>query len=293
MNNLSEIRGHIRAVEGTKKITNAMYLLSTARMKKIMQKAEYNREYYFRVRATIKDILLKSADVHTDYVDRKPEGKALYVVISADKGLAGPHNANLLNFAHQKVTAARERPYLITIGLMAKEFFHKKGLQPDIELYGVAQDASLHEARKITDELMQLFGSHMVDEVYFIFTRFVSSVSQHPDMVRLLPFHLEDYGDVELEYRYSADMLYEPSPEDVFHALVPQYAIGQTYGVLMHSYMSEQSARMNAMQSATRNADEMLGHLRTQYNIARQYAITQEITEITAAAEAGRAEERP
>jgi len=284
MTNLNEIRRHIRAVSKTRQITNAMYLLSTARMKRAMQHVDYNREYYKRVRATVKDILSKSSSVHHPYLDARPTKRAAYLVIASDKGMCGNYNSNILNFAWEQMRH-KEQHYLGTIGIMATEFFRKKGMEPDVQWLGVAQNPTLMDARNITEALFREYDEGLMDEVYLISTRFVNSTVQYPRCVRLLPLNIDDYYDVELEFPYESDVIFEPSAQEVFHTLVPQYAVGLVFGSLVQAVASEHCARMQAMQNATRNADEMIKKLQAQYNAARQFAITQEILEITNAAQ--------
>lgn len=285
MKSVSEIRRHMQAVGQTRQITNAMYLLSSARMKKAMTNIEYNREYYIRLRTTMKDILSKSHNIQDNYLTKRPGKRAAFVVVAGDKGLAGAFNSNVLNYAYD-IIRKYETYYIATVGIMATEFFNKKGLQVDIEYLGVAQDPDLEYAREIADNLMHLYDEDIMDEVYLISTHFNNSLSYTPKATRFLPLNLEDYDDVELEYDYQADFLYEPSPEAVFKTVVPQYAVGLIYDILNQSYASEQSARMNAMKSSTDNADGMLKTLGSEYNRARQYAVTQEITEISAGVQA-------
>ena len=285
MQSISEIRRHMYAVENTKQITNAMYLLSTSRMKKAMAKVEYNRTYFRRVRATVKDILSKSQGVNHPYLNRRTVKCRAYIVVGGDKGMAGAYNDNLLKFAYEKIRGDECR-YVFAVGIMAVEFFRKKGIKVDQQVFGVAQNPSLHKTRHIVEDFFSLYDRKLVDEVYIIYTEFKNSVLQVPSMVRLLPVSMEDYQDVDVEYRYETDMIYEPSAQDVFNIRVPQYTVGLVYGAFMQSFAREHSARLIALESATKNADEMLKKLQTQYNAARQVAITQEISEIVGAASA-------
>lgn len=281
MQGVNEIRRHLQAVAQTRQITNAMYLLSSSRMRKAMISIEYNREYYKRLRTTMKDILSKTHDVQEKYFAMRPGQRTAFVVVAGDKGLCGSYNSSVLNYALE-LMQQHEHSYVITVGIMATEFFKQKGICVDIEYLGVVQDPNLDAAREIADSLMRVYDEELVDEVFLISTQFINSMLYTPHATRFLPLDLDDYQDVELEYDYHADIIYEPSAEDVLRTLVPQYAVGLIYDILNQSYASEQSARMNAMKSSTENADDMLKNLNSQYNRARQFAITQEITEISA-----------
>lgn len=281
--NINELRDHIRAVQETRQITNAMYLLSASRMKKVVAHVDYNREYFNRIRSAVKDILSRSPQIANPYLTVRPVKRAAYLVIAADKGMAGAYNHNVLQFAWDKINGYGVDKYLATIGIHATEYFSRKGWTPDREFLGMAQNPSIANARLLKDELFDLYDRGEVDEVSVIYTRFINSAVQYPRIVRLLPLSIRDYKNVTVEYDYDLDMIYHPTPETVFDELVPQYCVGLLYGAMAQSYASEHCARMNAMQSATKNADELIKNLKYAYNAARQLKITQELTETVAA----------
>ena len=282
MQNMQEIRYRLHAIEQTRQITNAMHLLSSARMKREATRVDYNRLYFNKVRAAVKDILEKSKDVDHPYLKKRPGNRAAFLVVAGDKGLCGSYNSSVLKFALTQMEGHDEY-YLETVGRIATDFFQHRGITPDIELLGVAQNPSLFNARRIMEDLFTLYDEDLMDELYIVHTRFINSRVQYPRCVRLLPLSITDYGDVVADYTYANDMMiYEPSPTEVFNRLVPQYAIGLIFGALVQSFASEQCARMNAMQTATKNADDMIAKLSLEYNRARQFAITNEIVEIVA-----------
>lgn len=283
MQNANEIRAHINAVEQTRKITNAMHLVSTSRVRRVMQHIEYNHQYFLRVQSTMKDILQSSASITHPYLTVKPGHRRTFIVVAGDKGMAGAYNSNLLNFALEQLQK-EEQYFLIAVGIVASEFFKTRGIIPDIEIMGTIQDPSLYNARELAFDIFDLFNQDLTDEVFIIYTSFYGETKNKPLARRLLPIILSDYRDIEASH-IMTDIIYEPSPQELFDMLVPQYTLGIIFGALVQAYASEHFARMNAMQSATKNADEMLRKLRMQYNMARQTAITQEITEITGAAE--------
>ena len=283
MAEIHEIKRRLAAVAQTRQITNAMYLISSTRMKHEMRRVEYSKEYFTRARATVKDILEKSRDIDHPYLSRRTGGRAAFLIIAGDKGLCGSYNSDILKFALEYVNSYSVH-YVETVGRMATSFFRRNKIIPDAEIIGAALSPTLFMARRIVENLFSLYDNNLIDEVYIIYTRFENAAVQTPSCVRLLPLYLEDYDDVKLEFRYNNTMIYEPSPITVFNSLVPQYAIGLVFSTLAQSFTSEQCARMNAMNSATKNADEMTEKLSHQYNTERQLAITNEIAEITAGA---------
>ena len=279
----NEIRHHIAAVEQTKKITGAMEMVSSNRMRQVMGHIDQNREYFSNIRRAMRELLSSFHDVSHPYFTERPRQHTTFVVISGDKGLCGSHNAAVLNYTLKRFN---ETPgaALITLGNTAEEFFHTRGIIPDIHLLGIAQDPTLTKAREVANELTYLYEKEVTDDIRIIYTSFYGASRGTPVEFRLLPVILHDYSDVR-DAESLQDILYHPSAQRVFDMLVPQYTIGLIFGVMVQAYASEHFARMNAMHSATTNAQEMLGDLRIRYNLARQSAITNEIAEITGAAE--------
>ncbi len=285
MPSMSDIRHSIHSVTDMEQITRAMHLISTSKMRKAIAKYETNHTHFVRVRATLKDILAHTHELSHPYIGESEGGKAAYVVIAADKGLCGGYNHNVLNLAYQTMQKSEDR-YILTVGQEARVFFERKGFTIDVEFLHVAQNPSLYYARGITKDLLDLFDNGIMNEVYVVYTHFISSMRQEPRVLKLLPLSMSNYQDVDTEAEYSAEMVYHPSPKQVFDTLVPQYIIGLVYGCLVSSLASEQCARMIAMENATNNAEERIAQLTMQYNRARQAAITAEISEIIGALEA-------
>jgi F-type H+-transporting ATPase subunit gamma len=279
-----EIRHHIAAIEQTKKITGAMEMVSSTRMTRVMSHIVQNRHYFDSVQQTMKEILETSGNISHPYLRDIPEnGHCTYIVISGDKGLCGAHNHNVLQFAHSIITS-KEKFSIITIGNTAEDFFKSIGIIPDITLLSIAQDPALSRARSLVRDIMNIFDSGETDEVCVIYTSFYGDTKNKPVMRRLLPILLSDYIQISGTEKLS-EIIYHPSPQEVFDLLVPQYILGILFGVMVQAYASVNYARTNAMHNSTTNAQEMLKALRTEYNMARQSAITNEISEITGAAE--------
>ncbi len=284
MENISELKQHLRAIEQTRQISNAMYLLSTSRMKKSMQNIDYNLLYLKRLRSTIKDIISKTKHnmLSDPFLELTEGGKALFFVISSDKGLCGGYNSDVVNLAMEKM---REYPDTVvySLGLKGTEMFVNHGITPEHSWYGASQRPSLHLARELGNNIVDLYDDCAVSEVYIVYTEYVNSAVQKPVCKRVLPILRRDFDDVEYENKYTADVLYEPDLQTVFDRMAPQYIIGMMYDVMMQSAASENAARMTAMQNATENADKMIAKLSEQINSVRQLIITNEITEIAAA----------
>lgn len=279
----NEIRRHISAVEQTMKITGAMEMVSSNRMRRVMGHIEHNRRYFSNIRRAMKEVLTTAQGVSHPYLRERPEGSCAYIVISGDKGLCGSYNSSVLGMAMERILSSPKR-HIITIGNTAEEFFRRRGLQPDISFLGIAQDPTLHNARILSREVMNLYDSGMMSEIRIVYTSFYGDTRNKPVDFRLLPIILHDYSDVT-DTETLSEIEYHLPPQSLFDMLVPQYVLGLMFGVMVQAYASEHYARMNAMRSSTSNARDMLRDLRIEYNLARQSAITNEIAEITGSAE--------
>jgi F-type H+-transporting ATPase subunit gamma len=284
----NEIRHHITAIEQTRKITGAMELISSNRMRQVMSHIEHNRRYFTYMRRTMKELLTSSQDVSHPFLIERPRNLITYVVISGDKSLCGSHNSAVLNFAMEHIRATPGAG-LITLGHTAEAFFHSHGMMPDITFLGIVQDPTLARAREVARELTKLYEDQLTDEIRMVFTSFYGETKGKPVEIRLLPIKLFDYGDV-MDAEALDEIMYHPSAQTVLDMMIPQYIIGFVFGVMVQAYASEHFARMTAMHSATTNAQEMIDGLRTKYNMARQSVITNEIAEITGGAELLRGE---
>ena len=281
MNSVAEIRQHIRSVEDTSKITRAMYLISSSKMKKALRMHDENMRYFRQVRSDIRFIFDNtSLAMDNDYY-RAHGNHAAYIVIAGDKGLCGGYNQEVCKHALTSILDSRhQQTALLTVGHMAGEYFSRLGMHPDVHYAHVIQDPSLQNARSIMQEMRTLFRTNVFDEVYVIYTMQEKLGAPQPRTLRLLPVLREDFEDAEILHKPTAPLGYYPSQREVLENIIPHYLVGLFYSALVQSYASEQYARMTAMDAATRNADEMLARLKLELNHARQSLITQEITEI-------------
>lgn len=285
MQNLSEIKTHLRAAEQTRKMTNALSLLSTARMKKSMQKAQYYDEYYTRVRSAVKGLLEKAPNMSHPFLEKRPIQRAAFVMISGEKGMCGSYNQNILHYAEQIISSYNCDKYLVTIGRTAEEHFRHLGLRPKISVSGFSGTPSIKDTMSIVKAFLYGYTHGRIDNITLIFTDYQSAARQTPAHVHLLPLDIADFVDVEPEDHYKSDILFTPSPAQVLSTLVTHYAVGLIFNVIAQSLAAEYSARMRAMQDATNNADEIIADLKMRYNTARQFSITNQIMEIVSGSE--------
>jgi F-type H+-transporting ATPase subunit gamma len=279
MINTNDIRHRIKTIQETRKITKAMDLIASSKFNKTLNRYKANMVYFDKVRYTIKDILAHSQDLTHPYCEIREGKRAAYIVIAGDKGLCGSYNHNILNYAYKHMQDKEER-YIFVVGQIARDFFMHKNVNIDIEFLFASQNPTFFSAREIAEDVLNLYQNDMMDEVYVAYTYIESPVKQQPKVIKLLPLERSNFEDIKLTEHYQTEILYHPSPKDVFDLLIPQYVIGLVYGALIQSFASEQRARMIAMDAASRNADEMIDRLMLKFNQARQAAITSEISEI-------------
>lgn len=282
---MKEVREHIKSVEETLKITNAMYLISSSVLRKAKKQLHDSRPYFQKIASTISDILHHSPQIHDPYFDPrsnipKEERKVGYIVITGDKGLAGAYNHNVLKLAEERL-ADTPNSTLFLIGQVGRAWFNHRNIHVDGEFMYTAENPTIARAREIGNVFLNLFLKRRLDEVWIIYTRMVNAMVMEPTITQLLPLDrdLFPWEKPESEH-YVETVTYVPSEEAVMEQLVPGYLKGMIFGALVESFCSEQNARMTAMDSSSDNARKMLKELNLTYNRVRQAAITQEITEI-------------
>lgn len=290
MAGMKEVRDHIKSVEETLKITNAMYLIASSSLRKARKQLEDTLPYFEKISSTISDILHHSPDIHHAYFDQRADkaGRQVgYIVITGDKGLAGAYNHNVLKLAEESMCAQRA-PTLFVIGQMGRAYFSGKGIPIDGEFLYTAQDPTMARAREIGNTFVDLFLNGQLDEVWIVYTKMVNPLRLEPVCTKLLPLERDLFPwQRRPSEHYTKTVAYLPSESVVLDQIVPGYLKGMIFGALVESYCSEQNARMTAMDSATDNAKKLLKDLNLTYNRARQSAITQEISEIVGGAAAG------
>ncbi len=276
---MKEIKRRIKSVGSTRQITKAMELVSSSKLRKAKTNAERGRPYFEELYHSMCEIASADTEFSTVFTQKRAVKHRLFIVIAGDRGLAGGYNSNVLKLAASAHENDAEKPKIIAIGRKAVEYFSKRGYELVGSFANIAEDIKVSQSYDIANVAIDMFKRGEVDDVQLFYTTFVSSLSQEPQQLAVLPMKtqkLENYGVME----------YDPSPEAVFDRIVPRFTASLLQCAIVESYASEQGARRTAMESATDNADEMIASLSLLYNRARQASITQELTEIVGGANA-------
>lgn len=295
MSSTKEIKNHISSVKDTKKITNAMYLIASTKMRKAKCELDLTRPYFSALKNEIKRIFRISENIDNNYfypAQGEPElkGNSAYLVITADKGLAGAYNQNVIKEAMKLMKEHNPEGYdsckIFVVGEYGRHFFASHNIPIEQSFLYTAQNPTLHRAREITTKLLGLYDCDKIDKIYIVYTDFAGGFNEKACSARLLPFHRADFITDTVEKAVTRPFEFYPSIETVLDNIVPSYISGYIYSALIDSFCSEQNARMTAMDSANQNAQKLLSDLSVEYNHVRQSAITQEITEISSGAKA-------
>ena len=277
---MKDIKLRIKSVESTMQITKAMELVASSKMRRAKERVEHSRPYFETLYESLTKIAAADPRARNPYLRRDDIKRTLLVVIAGDRGLAGGYNANVF----KQADAAEGPVTVLPIGKRSAEYFahHGAGLfTPEVLM---AADESVSECFTLSHQITEGFLKGEYDAVKLCYTRFDSMMTQTATTLEVLPLTIEPTEAQKAEARRS-QILYKPSCEEVFGAIIPEYVAGVLYGAVCESVASELAARRTAMDAATKNAGEMIEHLNLYYNRARQAAITQEITEIVAGAE--------
>ena len=277
---MKDIKLRIKSVESTMQITKAMELVASSKMRRAKERVEHSRPYFETLYESLTKIAAADPRARNPYLRRDDIKQTLLVVIAGDRGLAGGYNANVF----KQADAAEGPVTVLPIGKRSAEYFahHGAGLfTPEVLM---AADVSVSECFTLSHQITEGFLKGEYDAVKLCYTRFDSMMTQTATTLEVLPLTIEPTEAQKAEARRS-QILYKPSCEEVFGAIIPEYVAGVLYGAVCESVASELAARRTAMDAATKNAGEMIEHLNLYYNRARQAAITQEITEIVAGAE--------
>ncbi len=263
-------------------VTRAMQMVAASRMRRAQQRVLAARPYSEAVRTMLGELSQQRADPSSLHplLHIRPQRVRAYIVFTSDRGLAGALNSNVLRRATEDILAQDHEPEVITAGRKGQDFFTRRGRALAATFIGLGERADYADIIPLARVAIDAYVNETVDAVHIVYPKFVSTLTQTPTMMQLLPLQpLEEHG-TPLEF------IVEPSPEEILNALLPRYIEVQLYQALLETTASEHSARMMAMRNATDNALEIVDGLTLTYNKARQAAITKEITEIATAAEA-------
>ena len=306
MQNMRDIKRRIGSVKNTQKITRAMKMVASAKLKNAQDRAEDARPFFNKTVEVLRGVFTRTRETSHPLLVEREEGRHLVIVITGDRGLCGAYNHKVIDAA-EEIVEAEEEVSLMVIGRKALEYFRRRGTDIMAEYVKLDDYPGYGFSNDLADEIIHHFEAEDVNKVSMIYTHFNSALSQSVKTMQLLPvekFEEEeadadqeqmdaetagedtDSEEAEIKQKKYVDYIFEPSPAEVFDNILPQYLINVIYSALLESKASEFGARMTAMDSATENAKEMIDDLTLKYNRARQAEITKEITEIVGGAEA-------
>ena len=283
MASMRDIKRRKSSVQSTQQITKAMKLVSTVKLQRAKGRAEKSKTYFSCMYDTVASMLSKAGTVNHPFLMAGESTKKAVIVITANRGLAGGYNSNIVKLIKNS-DFKKEDLLLYTIGTKGRDALARLGYTIAADYSEVIDEPMYSDAMEISKKLLEEFAAGRIGEIYVAYTGFKNTVTHVPTLLKLLPVKVED--DRPQSENHQAVMEFEPECEEAIDLIIPKYITSLIYGALIESVASENGARMQAMDSATSNADDMIGKLSLLYNRARQSSITQELTEIIAGAEA-------
>jgi F-type H+-transporting ATPase subunit gamma len=280
---MREIKREIKSKQNTKQITKAMEMVAASRLRRAQLAAEAARPYADKLKEVVGSIAAGTKGVKHPMLQSRDIKKTGYLVVTSDRGLAGGYNANVLRRVMIEIKERHSSPneYVIfVIGRKGRDFFRKRNIAIVEEVTGLSDSPTFSDIKPVAASAVSNYENGSYDQLYLVYNKFVNAITQVPTVKQLLP--MEDMGGTAAIANYE----YEPSPEGVLEVLLPKYAETLIYSAVLEGKASEFGARMTAMNNATKNATKMINSLTLVYNRARQAAITQEISEIVAGANA-------
>ncbi|MBU5267996.1 ATP synthase F1 subunit gamma [Virgibacillus proomii] len=282
MASLRDIQSRINSTKKTRKITSAMQMVSASKMAKAEQNTKAFEPYSKKIQEVVAHIASSATDATHPMLEKREVKKTGYMVITADKGLVGAYNSNILKSLYHKIQErhqSKEDYTIITIGRKGYEFCKKMDLPIAQSIIGIGDQPDFADIKQIASETVQLYADEEIDELYILYNHYVSAISQQVTTTKLLP--ITDIEEHSNNTSFHDEYEYEPNEQQILEVLLPQYAESLIYGAILDGKASEHAASMTAMKSATDNAGELIDKLTLTYNRVRQAAITQEITEIS------------
>lgn len=285
MASMRDIKRRKTSIQGTQQITKAMKLVSTVKLQRARANAERSKSYFDCMFGTVNSILSRVGHVEHKFLLPGKSSKKAVILITSNRGLAGGYNSNVTKLITRNEEWKKEDIVVYAIGNKGSETLTRYGYEIKENLPEVIEEPAYADASVLSNKLLEAFAADEIGEIYLAYTSFKNTVSHEPKLLKLLP--VEYKADSENEVSDSgAIMNFEPEDVEALDMIIPKYITSLIYGALMESVASENGARMQAMDNATSNAEEMISDLSLMYNRARQGSITQELTEIIAGAEA-------
>lgn len=285
MASMRDIKRRKGSIQSTQQITKAMKLVSTVKLQRAKQRAEQSKAYFNCMYETVTSMLAKTSGLNHPYLKAGESKKKAVIVITSNRGLAGGYNSNVVKLI-TKGDFNKEDLEIYAIGKKGKDALHRHGYHIVGDDPDIIEEPSYVDAMVISDKLLKSFAAGEIGEIYLAYTRFKNTVVHEPTLLKLLPVEPADSAESGTETGSKAMMNFEPKDDEALDMIIPKYVTSLVYGGLVEAVASENGARMQAMDSATSNAEEMIDHLSLMYNRARQGSITQELTEIIAGANA-------
>ena len=283
MASMRDIQRRRNSIASTQQITKAMKLVSTVKLQRTREKAEECKPYFNHMYATVTSMLARTGIVEHPYLKSGKSEKKGVIVISSNRGLAGGYNSNIVKMLTQGELEGKEL-LIYNIGRKGHEALERKGYEIAEDYSEVINSPLYSDAVEISQRVLKDFEEEKIGEIYLVYTSFKNTVVHEPKLLKLLPV---EFSDKELsDAERNTPMNYKPGEEEALYMIIPKYIASLLYGALNEAAASENGARMQAMDAATSNAEDMMESLELQYNRARQGSITQELTEIIAGAEA-------
>jgi len=284
MASMRDIKRRRTSIQGTQQITKAMKLVSTVKLQRAKANAERSKTYFQCMYDTVSSILSKVGHIEHKYLVPGASDKKAVIVITSNRGLAGGYNSNVVKLITRHETWKKEDLEIYALGNKGREALNRNGYTIREDLPDVIEEPAYADAMLLSRRLLESFGKGEIGEIYLAYTSFKNTVVHEPKLMKLLPIDSEQSNQEEDTSK--AIMNFEPEDVEALDMIIPKYITSLIYGAMMEAIASENGARMQAMDSATSNAEEMISDLSLKYNRARQGSITQELTEIIAGAEA-------
>lgn len=284
MASMRDIKRRKSSITSTQQITKAMKLVSTVKLQKARAHAEATDPYFNYMYRTVSSMLAKSGNLEHPYLMAGDSPRKAVVVLTSNRGLAGGYNSNIVKLITHG-DFKKEELDIYAVGAKGEELLTSKGYHIVESAPEMMEDPTYEDAAALCKRVLKAFTDGQVGEIYLAYTHFKNTVTQEAKLIKLLPVELDESGADEKEDS-NILMNFEPNPEEALELIIPKYVTSLFYGALVESFASENGARMQAMDSATSNAEDMISDLTLKYNRARQGSITQELTEIIAGANA-------